>query len=70
MIRYEHSVDAKTGYVKLYKLLEENRVLAPHTDTASALKGVVSGAAIQHFAKLSSQKQFEIVAEYLETRKA
>ena len=70
MIRYEHYIDAKTGYIKLYKLLEENRIIAPHTDTPSALRGVVSGAAIQHFAKLSSQKQFEIVAEYLQTRKA
>ena len=66
MIRYEHYIDAKTGYAKLYKLLEENKVLASQANTPSALKGVVAGAAILHFSTLPAQKQLEIVAEYIE----
>ncbi len=66
MIRYEHYINAKNGYAKLYKLLEENKNVVPHTNTPSALRGIVAGAAILHFSTLAEQKQFEIVAEYVE----
>ena len=66
MIRYEHYIDAQCGYAELFKLLEENKTIPPQPNTPSALRGVVAGAAIEHFSTLAEQKQFEIVAEYVE----
>lgn len=65
MIGHEQYKDGKAGYVRLYNLLKDNKLITPGNNTPSALKGVVAGAAIHHFSTLSPQQQFEIVAGYL-----
>lgn len=66
MIRYEHYIDAQCGYAESNKLLEEDKNTAPHTNAPGALREIVAGAAILELSTLQQQKQFEIVAEYVE----
>ncbi len=65
MIINEHKKDAGTGYAKLHEFLKDNKVIKSDNNTPSVLKGVVAGAAINHFSTMSPEEQFEIVAGYL-----
>jgi hypothetical protein len=61
-----HRVEENNGFNRLQEILKSNKVLLNQMCNRNKIKKVIVEAAVHHFSTLSSQKQLEIVALYLE----
>jgi hypothetical protein len=63
---HNHEGEGSNGFNKLQEILKGNKVLLDQMCNRDKIKKVIVEAAVHHFSTLSSQKQLEVVAQYLE----
>jgi len=63
---HNHQKEESNGFNRLQEILKGNKVLLDQMCNRNEIKKVIVEAAVHHFSTLSSQKQLEVVAQYLE----
>lgn len=63
---HNHQIKENNGFNRLQDILKSNKVLLDQMSDRNKIKKVIVESAVHHFSTLSSQKQLEIVAQYLE----
>lgn len=63
---HSHQVKENNGFNRLQEILKSNKVLLDQMCNRNKIKKVIVEAAVHHFSTLPSQKQLEVVAQYLE----